>query len=244
MRLFGLIGFPLTHSFSQIFFTEKFRREGIQDCIYRLFPLPSLAGLSQVILKTPDLSGLNVTIPYKKEIMLLLDDRSAIPPGLDACNCIRLDHHKMTGFNTDVTGFEKSLLPILQPWHKAALILGTGGAASSVSFVLQQLQIPYRKVSRTPVHPDTLSYTEINEEIIREHQLIINTTPLGMFPHIQQYPDLPYEHISSKHLLFDLLYNPAQTAFLEKGLEKGAAIKNGEEMFVVQAEESWKIWNL
>ncbi len=243
MRLFGLIGFPLTHSFSKKYFTEKFEREGLTNCRYQLFPIRTLHELRQILKEHPSIEGLNVTIPYKQQVMEYLDSRTGIPPGLNACNCIRVKNEKLEGFNTDHTAFKNSLQPLLRPWHDRALILGNGGAAAAVAFALKELKIGYAVVSRIHHDGSTLTYDQLNEKIISENTLIINTTPVGMHPDNSSSPAIPYRYISEKHLLYDLIYNPAKTEFLKRGEEKGATIKNGEEMLVLQAEESWRIWN-
>ncbi len=243
MRLFGLIGRPLTHSFSKEYFTRKFAREGRDDCRYELYPLASIGELNGLLQSHPELEGLNVTIPYKKEVIPYLSDRSFLPEGLDACNCIRIRERKLIGYNTDTTGFEKSLTPLLQPHHQKALVLGTGGAATAVRFVLKKLGIACQPVSRMRKESDTITYTDLDEKMIRECTLIIQCTPLGMYPHNSSCPDIPYQAVGELHLLYDLVYNPAKTLFLQKGEERGAAIKNGEEMLVLQAEESWRVWN-
>ena len=243
MRLFGLIGYPLSHSFSKKYFEEKFKKEGLNDCSYELFPIPAIDDLKKILQENPDLRGLNVTIPYKKQVLPWLYSQSGIPEGLEACNCIKISEGKLSGFNTDVTGFEKSLLPLLQPWHKKALVLGNGGATASVSFVLKKLHIDFDIVSRSLHDGSTLTYEDVNEKLIGNSQIIINTTPLGMYPDTEQCPEIPYHFITDKHLLYDLIYNPAKTLFLQKAEQYGATIKNGEEMLVLQAEESWRIWN-
>ena len=242
MRLFGLIGYPLSHSFSGKYFTEKFEQEKIADCQYELFPITSIDELPALLSAHPELNGLNVTIPYKKQVLQLLD-MSALPPGLEACNCIRIQNGYLTGHNTDAAGFEKSLLPLLKPHHTKALVLGNGGAAEAVIFVLRKLGVLFQLVSRTIHNGSTLTYPELNKSILEEHTVIINTTPLGMYPHTDQCPDIPFQFVNSSHLLYDLVYNPVKTLFLQKGEERGAVIKNGEDMLVIQAEESWRIWN-
>jgi shikimate dehydrogenase len=242
MRLFGLIGYPLGHSFSKKYFTGKFEEEGITNCRYDLFPIPSIDELPGLLLANPSLEGLNVTIPYKKEVLPFLS-ASSIPEGLNACNCIRIRHGQLTGYNTDVVGFEQSLLPLLNKQHQQALVLGNGGAAESVIHVLKKLGIEYDVVSRQLHAGSTLTYRELTREIIEQHPLIINTTPVGTFPETGSCPAIPYEGITSRHLLYDLVYNPPLTLFLQKGKERGAQVKNGEEMLVLQAEESWNIWN-
>ncbi|MGB3008539.1 MAG: shikimate dehydrogenase [Chitinophagaceae bacterium] len=242
MRLFGLIGFPITSSFSKRYFSEKFGKEQIENCRYDLFPLKSIDELPFVLERHPELEGLNVTIPYKKKVLSFLHI-SKIPPGLDACNCINIEGGKLIGYNTDVNGFEKSLLSLLKTYHKKALVLGNGGAASAVVFVLKKLGIEFEIVSRQIHSGSTLTYEQVGRSAITENNLIINTTPLGMNPDTDTCPEIPYQFITEKHLLFDLVYNPAKTLFLQKGEERGATIKNGEEMLVLQAEESWRIWN-
>lgn len=240
MKRYGLIGFPLSHSFSEKYFTEKFQLQGIEGCVYQLFPIASIDQLPALLKAHPDLRGLNVTIPYKQQVLPFLHDTQHLP--LHACNCIKIENNKLTGFNTDVIGFQKSFSPQLQSYHKKALILGSGGAAAAVAYSLEQLDIGYKIVSRTP-GKNGLSYDDIDEEIMSSYQIIINTTPLGQYPNTDAAPPLPYHLITSQHYLFDLLYNPAKTVFLQKAEERGAVIKNGGDMLVIQAEESWRIWN-
>jgi shikimate dehydrogenase len=243
MRMYGIIGYPLGHSFSQKYFTEKFVKEGIDDCSYAMYPIPDIEELKNIIANTPNLCGLNVTIPHKQSVLALLDDVSKLPPALKACNCIKIVKGKLIGYNTDVIGFEQSLLPQLKPHHTHALILGNGGAAEAVKFVLHKLNIRYKVVSRKLHDGSHLTYADLNEQIIKAHQLIINTTPLGTFPNVNECPAIPYEYITPQHFLFDLVYNPAQTLFLQKGEGQGAATQNGYDMLVIQAEENWKIWD-
>ena len=243
MRRYGLIGYALSHSFSKKYFEDKFQREGITDCAYELFSIPSIDELGALLAAHPDLKGLNVTIPYKQLVLPYLSDISHLPERLLACNCIKIEDGILTGYNTDVIGFEKSFKPQLQSHHTHALLLGSGGAAAAVAYVLRKLGIEYRIVSRTPGNGDALTYNDVDASVIAAHPVIINTTPLGMYPHVAEAPPLPYHAITSQHYLFDLHYNPAKTIFLQKGEERGAAIKNGEEMLVIQAEESWRIWN-
>lgn len=243
MRVFGIIGYPLDHSFSQKYFSEKFQREGILDCKYETYPIKSIDELELVLRQEPQLEGLNITIPHKQSILSFLDDSTNIPFGLNACNCVRIVDGKLIGYNTDVIGFERSLLSRLNDHHKKALILGNGGAAEAVKFVLQRLNINYKIVSRK-IHKDAeLTYANLNETVIKENLLIINTTPVGTFPAVDGCPEIPYEYLTPQHLLYDLVYNPEKTLFLKKGEEYGALIKNGYEMLVVQAEESWDIWD-
>ena len=242
MRLFGLIGYPLSHSFSEKYFTEKFEEEQITECRYSLFPIKTIDELPILLRNNPELEGLNITIPYKKQVLPFLD-ASNIPDGLDACNCINITGGKLVGYNTDVTGFEKSLKPLLKSYHKKALVLGNGGATAAVAFVLRKLGIGFDIVSRKIHDGSTFTYKEIDKKVIVENSVIINTTPVGLYPNTEACPDIPYEFIGESHLLYDLVYNPAKTLFLQKGEEKGAVIKNGEEMLALQAEESWRIWN-
>ena len=243
MRRYGLIGYPLGHSFSQPFFTEKFKKEGIPDCVYQNFPIPEIAVLKEILANHTDLAGLNVTIPYKEQVIPFLHHMEPVVQAIGACNCIRIENGELTGFNTDVLGFERSLSEFLQPGHKKALVLGTGGAAKAICYVLEQKGIDYLVISRTPSSANQRSYEEVTPAIIDEYTLIVNTTPVGMYPKEDAWPTLPYEALSSKHYLYDLVYNPAKTQFLLRGEAQGAAIKNGMDMLVIQAEESWRIWN-
>lgn len=243
MRRYGLIGYPLSHSFSKKYFEDKFRQEGIADCAYELFPIKSIEEIRDVLRWNPDLHGLNVTIPYKELVIPFLHDTTHLPAGLHACNCIRIQGGRLTGFNTDIIGFEKSFSPLLKPHHTNALVLGSGGAASAVAFTLNRLGIAYKIVGRSRGSRAALTYDELNESIIATHHVIVNTTPLGMHPDTDAYPPLPYEAIGPEHYLYDVVYNPAKTAFLQKGEQQGAATRNGSEMLVIQAEESWRIWS-
>ena len=244
MRRFGLIGYPLSHSFSKKYFTEKFQREGIDNCRYDNYPIDSINQLKELI-QEPGLEGLNVTIPYKENVIAFLDERSEVVSKIQACNCIKLSNGKSYGYNTDVIGFELSLKKYLLPEHNKALILGTGGAAKAVAYVLETCGIEYTYVSRKSAinKSNHISYSEVTEDLITDHRLVINTTPLGMYPHTDAFPQLPYESLSPGHYLFDLIYNPEVTIFLKKGKERGAIVQNGLEMLIIQAEESWKIWN-
>lgn len=243
MKTYGLIGFPLSHSFSQKYFTEKFQREGISDCSYEVYPIRSVYELNDLIKQNSNLHGLNVTIPYKQLVFHHLNSIKEIPFGLRSCNCIKIKEGKTYGYNTDIKGFEKSLLPYLKPYHKNALILGNGGAAEAVKFVFDKLNINYRIVSRKIHDGSELTYRDLNKTIIEENKLIVNTTPLGTFPNVHESPDMPYQFLTPEHFLYDLIYNPEKTLFLQKGEAAGAQIKNGYEMLVLQAEESWRIWN-
>lgn len=242
MRLYGLIGFPLTHSFSKKFFSEKFEKESIKNCRYENFQLPTIDSLIYVLAQNPALAGLNVTIPYKELVLPFLSDSSEVVKSIGACNCIKIRDNKLFGYNTDVTGFRETFIKKIAPQHTHALILGTGGASKAIAFVLQQLNISYQFVSRA-IGQNQLSYNELNKDIIHRSKIIINTTPVGMYPQAQNAPGIPYEGISDGHYLYDLVYNPAKTIFLQKGEERGAVIQNGAGMLEIQAEESWKIWN-
>lgn len=242
MRVFGLIGNPLTHSFSGTYFEKKFRESGLSDHVYHLYPLPNLDGFPEWVRGIEGLVGLNVTIPYKKSILPFLDE-TRLPAGLQACNCIHIESGKLIGYNTDVIGFKESLKPLLKQHHDRALVLGYGGAAEAVRYALQAWQIPFETVVRERRMSDQLLFDELTEEMISEYPLIINTTPLGTYPHTDQYPPIPYEGIGTQHLLYDLVYNPARTVFLERGAARGAATSNGSSMLVLQAEAAWSIWN-
>jgi len=242
MKVFGLIGYPLSHSFSKGFFAEKFQKEGISDCIYENFPLEDISQFPALLEQQPDLRGLNVTIPYKEAVLPWLDELSPAAEQIKAVNCIQFHEGIRIGFNTDVMGFKRSLQPLLKPHHTNALVLGTGGAAKAVMFVLQELNIPYTVVSRR-AHDGVITYNMLDKDIMTAHTIIINTSPLGMYPQVDAAPPIPYELITKHHLLYDLIYNPAETLFLKQGAAKGAAVKNGHEMLVLQAEASWDIWN-
>ncbi len=243
MRGYGVIGYPLGHSFSKKYFTQKFIREGISDCSYEIFPIKTIEELKVVLTENPNLCGLNVTIPYKQSVLSFLADTANLPAGLGACNCIKIVKEKLIGFNTDIIGFEKSLLPQLKNYHSNALLLGNGGAAKAVKFVLNKLNINFKIVSRKLQDDVHLTYADLTEKIIKKNSLIINTTPLGTFPDTDECPAIPYQYLTSQHYLFDLVYNPAKTMFLQKGEQQRTAIKNGYDMLVIQAEESWRIWN-
>jgi shikimate dehydrogenase len=255
LRQFGLIGYPLSHSFSQQFFTEKFLKENIINAKYDNFPIHSIQSFANLWKEHPSLEGLNVTIPYKKEVISFLQHSSPVVQAIKACNCIRKFNNELYGYNTDVIGFEKSLLPFLKPHHTHALILGTGGASAAVQWVLQKLNFQYLVVSRKAnTHKvneleanaemnSYISYEQLTKSIIEAHTLIINTSPLGMFPNLTEAPPIAYEAISDKHHLYDLVYNPTETLFMKNGLSKGASVQNGLDMLHIQAEESWAIWN-
>lgn len=249
MHRYGLIGYPLTHSFSQRYFTEKFEKEGIADSRYDLFELPDPAAFPDLIASVPDLVGLNVTIPHKQAILPFLDELDPASAGrIGAVNTIRLlpDGRKI-GYNTDYYGFRSSLEAWLEtlniaPASLQALVLGNGGAAKAVVAALADLQIHQRLVSRKQTS-ESLAYESITPEILDEYRLIINTSPVGMYPNLDDCPALPYGILTQRHLLYDLVYNPVETRFLQKGKEQGAAIHNGLPMLHLQAEKAWEIWN-
>lgn len=258
MKKYGLIGFPLSHSFSEKYFTEKFKNEGLTDCAYQTFPLPNLSDLDELLKSNPDLCGLNVTVPHKIGVMFYLKEVDPIAREIDAVNCIKIVKSRpvesfftgdfsqlqvrLEGYNTDAYGFEESLKPLLKKHHQKALILGHGGASRAVAYVLKKLDISFRFVSRKAVSKH-FTYTQLDEDIMHERLLIINTTPVGTYPEVHEAPQIPYEFLTDKHLLYDVIYNPEETEFLRRGREKGAAIKNGLEMLHLQAEKSWEIWN-
>jgi shikimate dehydrogenase len=248
MRKFGLIGYPLGHSFSKGFFTEKFKKENITGCVYDNYPIESIDLLPSLIKDNPELIGLNITIPYKEQVIPLVDkiDEKAFKIG--AVNTLKIyrsdSDFQIEGYNTDCYGFEQPLKKVLKKYHKKALILGTGGASKAVRYVLQSLGIEYLNVSRNKTGDKTISYKHVTTEIIHEYQIIINTSPLGMFPGINSFPDIPYDFLTEKHILYDLIYNPEKTLFLKKGELKKATLINGLPMLYLQAEKSWEIWNL
>jgi shikimate dehydrogenase len=241
MRKFGLIGLPLTHSFSKQFFTEKFEKEQITDCLYENYPLEKIEDLPALLAANRDIVGLNVTIPYKKDVVPFLTDAAPAVKKTGACNCIRIDGKKRVGYNTDVIGFHLSLMPHLRVQHQRALILGTGGASAAVEFVLQQIAMPYLIVSRNP-GTNSIGYDQLSEDLMESHTLIVNTTPLGTFPAVETYPPIPYQYVTDQHFLYDMVYNPTETIFLKQGREKGATILNGMDMLIGQANASWDIW--
>ena len=242
MKRYGLIGYPLTHSLSEQYFTQKFIQEGIKDCVYERFSMPSIDDLHEILNSHLDLRGFNITIPYKKEVLAFLTERSKAVEEVGACNCVKIESGKLIGYNTDVIGFENSLIPFLKPIHNRALVLGTGGVALAIVYVLQKLGIEFSYVSRTATIGQ-FSYNDLDASVMASHTLIINTTPLGMFPNIEDCPAIPYDLLTPEHHLFDLTYNPAASTFLTKGKQMGTTIQNGQQMFVEQAEQSWRIWN-
>jgi shikimate dehydrogenase len=254
MKLLGLIGYPLSHSFSKKYFTQKFEREGLtQDWQYELFPIETIEKFPELIQtysssnsdSQPYLVGLNVTIPYKEAVMPFLDDLHETAKDVGAVNCIKFSEGKLIGYNTDYFGFQKSLLGLLEGDHLKgdlkALILGTGGSAKAVAYALKDLNIPYQYVSRK-LSENGLTYDELNTSILKTHRLIINTTPLGMSPHTEGCPSIPYESLNETFFLYDLVYNPELTTFLKNGKSQGAKVKNGLDMLHFQAEKGWAIW--
>ena len=236
-RYFGLIGYPLSHSFSPNYFKDFFGKENIDWATYDAFPIQDLTTISDLL---GTIDGLNVTIPYKEEIIPHLDHLSPEALAIQAVNCIKVKKGKATGYNTDVYGFRVSLLNFLNgEYIRNALILGDGGAAKAVKYVLNQLDITYTTISRTK---GDMSYSDLNDEIIKSSRLIVNTTPLGMYPNVDNCPNISFNSINESHFLFDLVYNPEKTLFLRRGLAKGAKVKNGFEMLILQAEKSWEIW--
>ncbi|MBI5915664.1 MAG: shikimate dehydrogenase [Bacteroidetes bacterium] len=245
MRRFGLIGYPLSHSFSPGFFSKKFEKEGLGHCRYDAFPLASIEELPDLPKKIPALEGLNVTIPYKEKVLPYLHRLSDEARSIGAVNVIKIRDGQLTGYNSDVYGFEKSLLDFLPSPYPAglkALVLGTGGAAKAVGFVLKKTGIDFRLVSRSG-QPDMLRYEEISEEIFHSHRLIVNTTPLGMSPDVNSCPPIPYEWTGPGHFFYDLVYNPEKTTFLARAEAAGSRIQNGLSMLYLQAEKAWEIWN-
>ncbi len=246
MRKFGLIGFPLTHSFSKKYFTEKFETEQISNCKYELYSIADAREMVDLIEREPSLCGLNVTIPHKLSVMPFLNEIDSAAKEVGAVNCIAIDQNGeipfLKGYNTDVFGFAESLTPLLESQHQKALIFGNGGAAKAVKYVLKQLKIPYLVVVRNPT-PDAILYSAITKEILNDYKLLINTTPLGMLPNLESFPPIQYQFLDHTHLAYDLVYNPDETAFLTKAKAQGAKIKNGLEMLYLQAERSWSIWN-
>lgn len=247
MRLYGLIGYPLGHSFSQKYFSEKFAREGIADARYELFPIENVAALPALVAEHPDLKGLNVTIPHKETVIPLLHELDETARQVGAVNCIKFENQQLKGFNTDVTGFEQSLRTAGKgQWSgagTAALILGAGGASKAVAYVLKKQGIPFLFVSRNPAGEGRISYEAIRQLPLAYYRLIVNTTPLGMAPNTGTCPDLPFEQLGPQHLVYDLVYNPAETLLLQRAKEKGCIVKNGLEMLHLQAEAAWQIWN-
>lgn len=247
MKLFGLIGYPLTHSFSRKFFIEKFKREGITECTYENFEIKSITDFPALLSSYPELRGINITIPYKEDIKRYLQGMDPSAEKVGAVNVVRIQTDgKLIGYNSDYYGFRMSLEKWLGSKLKniQSLIFGSGGASKAVRVVLEDCNIPYKTVSRDETKGDYI-YFELFEDpgILKDFQLIVNTTPVGMYPNVNEAPHIPYDLLNSDFYLYDLIYNPEETLFLKKGEDRGAQIKNGMEMLILQAERSWEIWN-
>ncbi len=241
-QLYGIIGFPLQQSFSQSFFRKKFNDLNI-TADYLNFEIKDIIEFHQILINHPSLKGINVTSPYKQQVLAFTNNKSKAVQKIGAANTLQIQNGKITAHNTDVIGFEKSLKPLLQKHHSKALILGTGGAASAAAYVLQQLNIEFLFVSRNNNATNTISYTQITETILKQYTVIINASPSGMIPNENTFPPLPYQFITNQHFFYDMVYKPDETIFLQKAKLQGAIIKNGFEMLVLQAEASWEIWN-
>ncbi len=240
-KIYGLLGRDIGYSFSKGFFTEKFTKENL-DCEYSNFDLKQIESFKEVI-NDPSIQGLNVTIPYKEEVVSYLDNLDTVAKEIGAVNVIKFEKDKkLTGFNSDYYGFTEALKPLLNKSIKKALILGTGGASKAIAYALDKLGITHTFVSRNPDFNE-LSYIDLDEDIMNEYRLVINCTPLGTHPNIEDFPNIPYEYITENHVFFDLIYNPAETTFMKKGKEKGAKVSNGLQMLILQAQKSWEIWN-
>lgn len=244
-ELFGLVGYPLGHSFSESFFNNKFNSEGI-DAQYLNFEIPNINEFRNIINTNTNLRGLNVTIPYKEQVIPYLDDIDITASEIGAVNVVKFIRNGnnliLKGFNSDVIGFCNSLKPLLKPHHTHALVLGTGGAAKAIAHGLKSLGIEPIYVSRTK-KDGVLTYNELTPEIIEKYQVIVNTTPAGMYPHVDTCPDIPYHLLTPQHLCYDVVYNPEVTLFMKKSQEQGAVVKNGLEMLILQALAAWEIWN-
>lgn len=245
MDKYGIIGHPLGHSFSKNYFNEKFHDEGI-DAEYINFDIQNIGNLPEVLATNPELKGLNVTIPYKEKVLSYLDYISVEARAIGAVNVIRVEHKGnnvlLKGYNSDVIGFTRSIEPILEKFHRKALVLGTGGASKAVSYGLRSLGLETVLVSRFE-RPGTIQYKDITPDVVREYKVIVNCTPCGMYPNYEECPELPYEALDSHNLLYDLIYNPDETLFMKKGKEHGATVKNGLEMLLLQAFASWDFWH-
>lgn len=241
MTKYGIIGNPLGHSFSKGFFTEKFAKEAI-DAQYLNFQIPEIGHLTTVLQENPELRGLNVTLPYKTEVIPFLDELSEEAREIGAVNVVQIRNGHLKGFNSDIIGFTKSIQPLLKPHHRKALILGTGGASKAIRVGLTRLGLEWKYVSRTP-REGMFSYDDIKAETLREYEVIVNCSPVGMFPKVDECPAIPYEFLTPDNLLFDLVYNPENTLFMKKGNLQGAVVKNGLEMLHLQAIASWEFWN-
>lgn len=241
MRTFGLIGKNIDYSFSKSYFSKKFKKEKI-DAKYLNFDLKNINEFRDVIKESFNLSGLNVTIPYKQEVISFLDEMSPEAKEIGAVNTIKLKRNKLIGHNTDYIGFSKSIKAFLKPHHKKALILGTGGASKAIEYALKKLNIETKFVSRN-TGKNKISYEELSEEILQEYTVIVNTTPLGTFPEVMNHPNIPFQFLNENHLVYDLIYNPEATALIKLANEQGATTTNGLKMLALQAESAWDIWN-
>ena len=239
---FGLIGRNISYSFSKGYFTKKFEALNLPNHSYENFDLPEILKIKEILQKNKDLKGLNVTIPYKQDIIPFLTQLDADAEKIGAVNTIKFTEGILKGYNTDTYGFHKAIEPFLKKHHKKALILGTGGASKAVAFVFEKLEIDYKLISRNP-KKEQVSYKDLNQKLLGEYSILVNCTPLGTYPNIEQKPEIPYEYITKKHLLFDLIYNPEKTAFLKAGESRAATICNGHRMLELQAEKAWQIWN-
>lgn len=245
MKKLGLLGKNISYSFSKAYFKSKFENENIKNVTYENFDIESINLFPSIVKNTKNLRGLNVTIPYKQEVMPFLDKINKKARAIGAINTIKITKKgKLVGYNTDFYGFTKSLEPLLKPYHSSALILGTGGASKAVAYSLEQLGISYHYVSRKKSEGISYTYETLTESILKQHKIIINCTPLGTFPNIDDCPDIPYSGITKHHILFDLIYNPEETKFLQLGKQQNAVTTNGLGMLKLQAEKSWSIWNL
>ena len=241
MDKYGIIGNPLGHSFSKGFFTEKFAREDI-DAEYLNFQIPEIGKLTEVLQENPELRGINVTLPYKTEVIPFLDELSDEAREIGAVNVVQIRNGHLKGFNSDIIGFTRSIQPLLKPHHRKALILGTGGASRAIRVGLTRLGLEWKYVSRTP-REGMITYEDITAETLREYEVIVNCSPVGMFPKVDECPAIPYEFLTQDNLLYDLVYNPENTLFMKKGALQGAVVKNGLEMLHLQAIASWEFWN-
>ncbi|MEX0980613.1 MAG: shikimate dehydrogenase [Bacteroidales bacterium] len=246
MRKYGLIGYPLGHSFSKEYFAEKFSREKIDEAVYDNYPIEDIAKFEPLYKGDPDLKGLNVTIPYKEQIIPYLDVLSEDARDIGAvntvCLCTKTGRLVKVGHNTDVPGFRKSLLEQLNATPQQAIVLGTGGSSKAVVCVLEEMGVEVIRVSSSG-QKGAIGYGDLAEKLVKNAKLIVNTTPLGMHPEMEGFPDIPYDALTTDHLLFDLVYNPAVTRFMQMGRNRGASAVNGRDMLVYQAEEAWEIWN-
>jgi len=246
MRNFGLIGFPLEHSFSEKYFTEKFSHENISDCSFNLYPLKSIKEFPELI-SSVKFDGLSVTIPYKQAIIPYLNHLDDVALAVGAVNCIKFDYSNeqgaLSGYNTDVFGFEALLHKLRIPKNTKALVLGSGGASQAVTYVLRKNNIEFNVVSRKPSSNEIINYSELNHDILESHQIIINTTPVGMYPDVKKCPDIPFQFITSEHICIDLIYNPSRSLFLKQSEKQGVRMANGLIMLYAQADKSWEIWN-